>query len=152
MAGQRGLERLARVLAAVRQAEEAALASYRNRAAASRRKAIALKAAGKRLPGLLGKEISIVDLKAHGSWQAHTDRGARQATAQADRIDEESKPLARRLAVTLGREKMVARMIDQKRKEVAARLARREEVDRMPFRSASGSGSWSGSTGSPGTE
>ncbi len=141
MATLRGLEKLARVLSAVRKVEEASLKSYRLRAAAARNQAIALKAAGKRVPGLLGREVSVVDFKALGSWQAHTDRGARQAEAKAAVIEEEAQPLSRQLATTIGRETMVQGMIDAHRRELAARAERREEVDQVRYRSRSASGS-----------
>lgn len=133
MANRKALMRLQRILLGVRKAEEARLAGYRSRAAAGRQQAQVLRSAGKRIPGALGRDVAIVDMKAAGAWQVYTDRHARLLDEFAETVDQEAIPLAHRLAVAMGREQALSRLLDQASKQENARKELRSEAEAVGF-------------------
>lgn len=115
------MNRVRRVLAALKQAEMVRLAVARQAAARRRSQARALRHAStaQQVPE------TGVDMLATARWQTHAETKARTTEAEADAIDTAAAPLAAALARTIGREAVVDQLIeDHERKEHQLRARR----------------------------
>lgn len=117
------MNRVRRVLAAVKQAEMAQLAAARQAAAGRRSRARALRHASM----VQTTPETGADMLATAQWQTHAEAKARAAEAEAAAIDAAAAPLAAALARTIGRESVVEQLIEDHEKAAAGLRARRAE-------------------------
>lgn len=122
-----GMQRMQRVLAAVKRAEMAQLGAKRREAEEARAEAAAHRAASRQMesPG------QAQNMLLQSRWQQDLERRAREAEARADAADAEAVPIGARLARTLGRESVTTGLIAAAKVEHHRLLERRaEEVPR----------------------
>ncbi|MEM7056330.1 MAG: hypothetical protein AAF557_01950 [Pseudomonadota bacterium] len=119
-----GMDRMRRVLSAMKMTEMARLGAQMRRVNAARQEAVDLRVAAR---GLTPVE-TVHDMALLDRWQRSLEQRARAAEARAELELAEAVPMTARLAETLGREDVTSRLIDQaKRLDMRTRDARAED-------------------------
>lgn len=117
------MHRMRRALAAIKMAEMAELGRCRTLADAARAYATEARAQSR----TAAPPDSATDMAALSAWQQAQEWRARMAEAAAQRAEEEARPLAHRLARTLGRETVTRDLIAAQDRERARQADRRAE-------------------------
>lgn len=120
-----GMDRMRRVLSAMKMTEMVQLGAQMRQVNAARQEAEDLRAAARTLaPANSAHDMALLD-----RWQQSLENRARAAEARAQAELEAAAPLSARLAQTLGRESVTTSLIDQaKRQDARVRDARAEDA------------------------